>query len=77
MAQISRPRTGHDIHGRDDMPTGFGGTVQEIGVLINCGFFISILPLFKSFLNPLKTIIHISLTSFSILRSDVVGDPKP
>ena len=25
MAQISRPRTGHDIHGRDDMTTGFGG----------------------------------------------------
>ena len=24
MAQISRPRTGHDIHGRDDMTTGFG-----------------------------------------------------
>ena len=24
------------------MPTGFGGTVQEIGVLINCGFFILI-----------------------------------
>ena len=42
MAQISRPRTGHDIHGRDDMTTGFGGTVQEIGVLINCGFFILI-----------------------------------
>ena len=36
MAQISRPRTGHDIHGRDDMTTGFGGTVQ--GVLIHCGF---------------------------------------
>ena len=40
MAQISRPRTGHDIHGRDDMTTGFGGTVQEIGVLIQCGFFL-------------------------------------
>ena len=39
MAQISRPRTGHDIHGRDDMTTGFGGTVQEIGVLTYCGFF--------------------------------------
>ena len=25
MAQISRPRIGHDIHGRDAITTGFGG----------------------------------------------------
>ena len=36
MAQISRPRTGHDIHGRDDMTTGFGGS--GTGGLIHCGF---------------------------------------
>ena len=44
MAQISRPRTGHDIHGRDDMTTGFGGTVQEIGGFNQLWFLYAIEP---------------------------------